>query len=85
MSTCKIPEILSVQYFLSYSANTYLFKVNGRNNNKKSELGSKLTVKTPEDAIVKVEHISHFLLLTLSKYFFARYRVKTRTYGQKPA
>ena len=57
----------------------YMFKVNSRNTRTRSEICSKLTIKTPERRhwrlssvfIVNFEHISHLvlvcLLLTLSK------------------
>ena len=57
----------------------YMFKVNSRNSRTRSEICSKLRIKTPERRhwrlssvfIVNFEHISHlvlvFLLLTLSK------------------
>ena len=60
-------------------ANTHLFKVNNRNNRKRCEIDSKLTVKTSERRhlhhsgvfLVNLEHMSHlflvFLLLTLHK------------------
>ena len=55
-------------------ANIYLFKVNNINNRKRSEICSKLTIKTPETTsmtssgvfIRNFEHISHLLLVILS-------------------
>ena len=61
-------------------ANNYMFKVNNRNTSTRSEICSKLTIRTPErrqwrvsDAfIVNFAYISHlvlvFLLLNLSRY-----------------
>ena len=59
------------------NAGIYLFKVNSRNTRTRSEICSKLTIKTPEGPhwcrfgvfIVNFKHVSHlalvFLLLTL--------------------
>ena len=66
-SVCCIPAV------------NYVFKVSNRNTRTRSEICSKLTIKTPERYhwrrsdffIVNFEHISHhvllFLLLTLSR------------------
>ena len=62
----------------AYPAGIYLLKVNNRNTRTRCEIGSKLTINTPERRqwrrsgvfIVNFEHISHlvlvFLLLTLN-------------------
>ena len=67
-----------------FSAGIYLLKVNNRNNRRRCELYSKLTIKTPERwqwlrsgvFIVNFEHILYLvlalLLLTLSMKFPAR-------------
>ena len=57
----------------------YLLKVNNRNTRIRREIGSKLTIKTPEQRqwcrsgvlIVNFEHISHLLLepRSLSSFF----------------
>ena len=51
-----------------YTANIFMFKVNNRNTRKKTEICSKLTIKTPERRhrprsgifIANFEHISYF-------------------------
>ena len=56
------------------SAGNYEFKVNNKNSRTKSEICSKLTIKTPKRRhwrrsgvfIVNSEHISHFVLVFLS-------------------
>ena len=56
------------------SASNYEFKVNNKNSRTKSEICSKLTIKTPKRRhwrrsgvfIVNSEHISHFVLVFLS-------------------
>ena len=40
------------------SANTYLFKVNSRNNRKSCEICSKLTIKTPETSFTPFSSVS---------------------------
>ena len=62
-----------------YPAGNCMFKVNNRHTRTRSEICSKLTIKTPQRRqwrrsgvfIVNYEHISHlvlvFLLLTLSR------------------
>ena len=66
-----------------YPINIYLLKVNNRNNEKRCEICSNLTIKTSERSqwrlcgvfIVNSEHNSHlflvFLLLTLNKLILA--------------
>ena len=57
------------------SRNYYMFKVNDRNTRTRREICSKLTIKIPERSqwrrsgifIVNFEHISHLVLLTLSR------------------
>ena len=63
---------------LTFTAGNYLLKVNNRNTRTRSEICSKLTLKTPEQShwhhsgvfIIHFDHISHlvlvFLLLTLN-------------------
>ena len=73
---CVLGNVLTLQIILrNYPANIYLFKVNNRNNRKRCEICSKLTIKTPGVFIVNFKHISHlfllFLLLTLNKYMLA--------------
>ena len=54
-------------------AGIYLFKVNNRNTRIRCEIGSKLTIKTPERRqwsrsgvyIVNFDHISHLVLVLL--------------------
>ena len=82
----------SLMHFNSYPisicrykpAGNYMFKVNSRNTRTRSEITSKLTIKTPEQLqwcrsvvfIINFEHILHldlvFLLLTLSRQMLAR-------------
>ena len=71
--------------FQVFSHITYLLKVNSRNTRTRSEISSKLTIKTPERLhwrcsgffIVNSELISHlalvFLLLTLNSYLPPRF------------
>ena len=64
-------------WFMDYPAGNYMFQVNNRNTRTRSEICSKLIIKTPERRrcsaafIVNFEHISHLvlvlLLLTLSR------------------
>ena len=59
----KVTVLLSNIYmsFSPYPANIYLFKVN-RNNRKKCEICSKLTIKTPEryrHLFVNFEHVTY--------------------------
>ena len=65
--------------FINAPANIYLLKVNNRNTRKRSEICSKVTIKTPERRqwrrsgvfIVNFKYISHLFLvlsmLTLNK------------------
>ena len=69
----------------AYTANIYLIKINYRNNRKRFEICSELTLKPPERRqwrrskvfIVNFEHISHlflvFLLFTLKKEMLVGY------------
>ena len=59
-----------------YPANIYLFKVNNRNTRKRSEISSKLTIKTTERrqllTLNKFYTVFSVLLLTLNKKMLAR-------------
>ena len=72
-SRLKTKDLMYQWSPIKYPAKIYLFKVNNRNTRKKSEICSKLTIKTSERRvfIVNFEHISYlflvFLLLTLNK------------------
>ena len=57
--------------FQSFSANTYLFKVNNRNNRKRWEMCSKLTIKTIKSDIILVSLLLiwiYFTTLTVCSY-----------------
>ena len=72
---------------LNNPANIYLFKVNNKNTSEKSEICSKLTLKTLEQRhwlrsvvfIVNFKHISHlslvFLLLTLNQQTLSGHQI----------
>ena len=70
---CHDAEQLICRWSIKYLANIYLFKVNNRNNRKRCEICSKLTIKIPERRhwrrsgvfIVNFEYISHLFLVLL--------------------
>ena len=70
---CSFPKPILKLLKSNHAANIYLFKVNNRNTRKRSEICSKLTIKTPERRqrrrsgvfIVNFEHISHLFLVLL--------------------
>ena len=76
--------ILEICFTTIYPANIYLFKINTKNNRKRSEICFKLRIKAPERRqlhifIVNFEHISHpflkFLLVTLNQKILARQKL----------
>ena len=78
VSSLQNSTIFSTTIMTKDPVSIYLLKVNNRNTRTRSEICSKLTIKTPERRqwrrsgvfIVNFEHISHlvlvFLLLTLN-------------------
>ena len=82
---CTLKKQRPRNYLVLYPINIYLLKVNNRNNEKRCEICSNLTIKTSERSqwrlcgvfIVNSEHNSHlfllFPLLTLNKLILAGY------------
>ena len=65
--------LLRKRFFSPVPVGNYMFKVNNRNTRTRCEIGSKLTIKTPERYhwrrsgvfVVNFEHISHLVLVLL--------------------
>ena len=65
-----IGHVVVLQAYMMYTGDICFFKVSNRKTRKRSEICSKLTIKTPERChwphsgvfIVNLEHISHLLL-----------------------
>ena len=70
-------------FFRSIPTGNYMFKISNRNTRTRFEICSDLTIKTPEWRhwrrsgvfIVKIEHISHLILVSLWRTLRGKYRL----------
>ena len=66
-------EYIFICYYL-HPANIYIFKVNNRNTRKRSEICSKLTIKTSDrwersHINVFIEYLVHKVIITVTRFF----------------